>query len=170
MPHEASWLPVAALERMEADLIAHNELTRSQLAQRVIQDASPLAAYRIIEIATSSEDEAIALKAAMYVVDRELGKPNTRIQLDTTPQNPVLQLIEGVVVQRGVPVSNYEEHPSYTPAQDESTPGHYPSATVIDQEPRRNPFDPEAPDYTAAWIKDADGTDPDDQENPDESP
>jgi hypothetical protein len=121
MPHEVSWLPREALDRMQSDLQLHGEITRAALAERIIADAAPLASYRVVEIATTSEDEAIALKASQYILDRELGKPKTSMQLNVTESNPVLQVLEGVVVDR----------PQPTPTD----------ATVIDQEPTA-PFSP----------------------------
>lgn len=134
---EISWLPQTALDRMHADLILNEEMTRSQLAERTIQDAAPLAAYSIVDLAVSSEDENIRLKAAMYVLDRELGKPKATTNLNVNADNPVLRLIEGVVVPRGVDTSTGPN----SDYQDDTSP--YPSSTtVIDQEPASGPFSP----------------------------
>lgn len=132
---EISWLPQTALDRMQSDLILNEEMTRSQLAERTIQDAAPLAAYSIVDLAVSSEDENIRLKAAMYVLDRELGKPKATTNLNVNADNPVLRLIEGVVVPRGVDTS--------TGPDTSGSPSPYPSSTtVIDQEPASGPFSP----------------------------
>ena len=146
---EVSWLPEHALNRMQADLIAHAELTRAQLAERVIEDAAPIAAYSIVDLAASSEDERVRLSAAQYVLDRTNGKPKTTLTVSANPQDPILKLIEGVVVERGtqVPPDTYMD---YTQA-----------ATVIDQDaggqPRRGGVvsGPLAPDYTEEPIEDA---------------
>lgn len=100
---EVSWLPRAAIDRMQSDLQLHGEITRAALAERIIADAAPLASYRVVEIATTSEDEGLALKASQYILDRELGKPKTSMSLNVTESNPVLQVLEGVVVERPQP-------------------------------------------------------------------
>jgi hypothetical protein len=119
---------------MQSDLILDADLTRAQLAERTIQDAAPLASYSIVDLAVNSEDEAIRLKAAMYVLDRELGKPKTTTQLNLTQTNPVLNLIEGVIVQRGTNDNSDSDSDPTSP---------YPqSTTVIDQAPASGPFSP----------------------------
>jgi hypothetical protein len=121
MPREVSWLPETALNRMQADLIAHNDLTRAQLADRVIEDAAPLAAYSIVDMATNSEDEGVRLRAAQYVLDRANGKPKTTLTVNSNPQDPILKLIDGVIVERGV-AAVPDTYADYTQ-----------TATVIDQ-------------------------------------
>lgn len=130
MPKELHWLPQAALDRMHSDLQLHGDLTRAQLAERIIEDAAPLAAYTIVEMATGAEDENTRLRAAQDVLDRANGKAKTSIQLNTTEQNPVLRILEGVVVQP--PATSEQTATTETPA-----------ATVIEQDPFSPKFDAE---------------------------
>lgn len=137
---ELSWLPQSMLDRMQTDLIAHEGLTRAALAEKIAADAAPLAAYTLVELATTSEDENIRMRSSMYLLDRELGKPKTSIQLDRSAENPVLKFLDGVVVERPV-APDYAADDAYGPDPDtyEDQP---PRPVVIDQAPR-NPFNPE---------------------------
>jgi len=130
------WLPQNLLDRMQSDLIAQGEVTRKQLAERLMEDAAPLAAYSIIELATSPEvDEGVRLRAAQDVLDRANGRAKTSLQINTTPQNPVIQLLEGVVVERPTgPGSRSMEHDAAPPYHPQAQ-----GATVIDQEPAPQP-------------------------------
>lgn len=109
---ELDWLPQAALDRMHADLQRHSELTREALAERVLADAAPLAAYRIVELATDPDvDESVGLRAAQYVMDRANGRPKAQVLLNTTPDNPVMKILDGVVVERP-DSTNTSPHPT----------------------------------------------------------
>jgi hypothetical protein len=97
---EVSWLPRDALNRMHADLERHRDLTRAQLADRIIEDAAPLAAYSIVELATDLDvDDGVRLRAAQYVLDRTSGKPRQTTTVNVNPDNPVLKLLDGVVIE-----------------------------------------------------------------------
>jgi HEAT repeat protein len=97
---------------MQTDLMAHGDITRQALAERIIEDNAPLAAYAIVDMVTHSDDESIRFQAAKYLLDRANGKPKTSMQLNVTESNPVMQVLEGVVVQRPT-----------MPANDETTQG-----------------------------------------------
>lgn len=134
---------------MQSDLILQGDVSRAQLAEKILSDAAPLAAYSLVDLATNSEDENIRMRSSIYVLDRELGKPKTTTTLNLTQENPVLQLIEGVIVPRGTGAQG-QDNPGGTDEYQEDSDQ---PATVIDQEPtpRTSPF---APPFT-------------DQENPD---
>jgi len=84
---------------MQSDLQAYGEITRAQLSERILEDAAPLASYTVVEL-LQDEDSAIRLRAAQYLLDRANGKPKTSIHLNQTPTNPVMQILDGVVVER----------------------------------------------------------------------
>lgn len=138
---EISWLPQEQLDRMQADLIAAGDVTRAVLAEQIIENAAPVAAYRVVDIAANSEDDNTALKAAQYILDRANGKPKTTTNLNLTQDNPVAKILEGVVLERGIPSTpdEYaEHHASGHGHAAHSSPDTYPGAieaTVIDQGP-----------------------------------
>jgi len=106
MPREIAWLPQSALDRMHSDLQAAGDITRAQLAERIVDDAAPLAAYELVSLMTTSEDDNIRLNAAKYLLDRVNGKPKTSTTLNLTQENPVLQILDNVVVERPVPTDH----------------------------------------------------------------
>jgi len=103
IPREIAWLPQEALDRMHSDLQAAGDITRAQLAERIVDDAAPLAAYELVSLMSHSEDDNIRLNAAKYLLDRVNGKPKTSTTLNVTQDNPVLQILDGVVVERPIP-------------------------------------------------------------------
>jgi len=152
---DIEWVPKSALDRMQSDLILQGEVTRAALAEKIIADASPLAAYSVVDLAANSEDEAVRLKAAAYILDRANGKAKTTTTLNLTQDNPVLKIMEGVVVERGNPEPGTPHSPdSLNPTSSASNPSQpddfrspYPPSgpTVIDQAPFAPPI-PEAED------------------------
>lgn len=150
MPKEVAWLPQAALDRMHAELIHDADVTRGQLAERIIQDAAPLAAYSVVDLAVNAEDDAVRLNAARYVLDRELGKPKTTTNLNVQADNPILKIIDGVMVERGfgaqnpVSVANDPEDDGTEEYHQESP---YQTGTVIDQVPYSTTGEKFAPPY-----------------------
>lgn len=132
MPENPSWLPQKALDRMQMDLIVNADLTRAQLSEKIIEDAAPIASYTVVDMAANAEDERVRLRAAEYILDRTNGKPRTTSTLNITPTNPVLEFMQGVVVER--PAAR-NVHP--LASEDERYQSPYPpqSPKVIDQEP-----------------------------------
>lgn len=100
MPRPMKWVPQSQLDRMQTDLMQYEGITKAQLAERLLEEAAPIATYSIVDTAANSEDEGLRLRAAQYILDRVNGKARTSIHLDTTPQNPVIQLLDGVVLSR----------------------------------------------------------------------
>lgn len=100
MPREVEWLPQEAITRMQEALADHTELTRAQLSDHILEQCAPMAAHSVVDLAIGAEDESVRLNAAKYVLDRSLGKPQTRVYVDTSPDNPVSTILEGVVVDR----------------------------------------------------------------------
>jgi hypothetical protein len=93
------WLPADRVQRMRAELAQYGEATRSELTERIIEDAAPLAAYTVAKLMTDETVEPrIRLDAAKYFIDRQLGKANTRVLVDTTPDNPVNRILDGAVI------------------------------------------------------------------------
>lgn len=141
MPKELPWLPQTALDRMQSDLMEAGDITRAALSERIIADAAPLAAYSVVELATNAEDEGTRLRAAQYVLDRANGKPKTSVNLNVNQDNPVLRILDGVVVERGAAKRDLGPYPEDYYTDD-------PPATVIDQEPSQGPArSPFSPDY-----------------------
>ncbi len=128
MPRELPFLPEKALDRMYSDLQAHGDITRKALAERIIEDAAPLAAYTIVDLAVNAEDENTRLRAASDLLDRANGKAKTSLQLNVTEENPVMRILDGVVVERPTTNPNYPQ----TPVD---------GGMVIDQDPATDPQD-----------------------------
>jgi hypothetical protein len=105
MPKPVPWMPKEDLDRMQRSLEHNADITRAALAERIVEDAAPAAAYAIVEIIQNSEDDNVKLSAAKYILDRANGKPKTSMQLNVSETNPVLQILDGVVVDRPKPAT-----------------------------------------------------------------
>ncbi len=138
MPRELPFLPEKALDRMYSDLQAHGDITRKALAERIIEDAAPLAAYTIVDLAVNAEDENTRLRAASDLLDRANGKAKTSLQLNVTEENPVMRILDGVVVER--PTANHTgpEAPADNPNYPQTPVD---GGMVIDQDPATDPQD-----------------------------
>lgn len=78
--HEA-WVPSHALESLRMERTVNPTETNEQLTQRIFKENLPTAAASIVHLAVHSSNEKIRLSAAQYVVERNLGKPDTASQL-----------------------------------------------------------------------------------------
>ena len=100
------WDPQRALQSMVLESNFENEPDLAKITQKMVTDASPMAAQRIIQIAMFSHDERRALDASKYIVDRVLG-PVTNPSGAGEEITPLEALLGDVVVDM---VSSAETH------------------------------------------------------------
>jgi hypothetical protein len=104
------------IEKMQAGRLATGrkggpvrKKRRSEIAAEIEADkmaALEERAYEVLETQLYSEDETIAQKAAMKVLEYQRGKPVSRVEVDTTEKivyevayaGPPAEIVEGVVV------------------------------------------------------------------------
>jgi hypothetical protein len=67
------WDLEKALAALEVQTVVSGSDNPIKMAQDIFRDNAPLAAMAIVNIATSSPHEATRLKAATYIVERNLG-------------------------------------------------------------------------------------------------
>jgi len=77
----AHWIPEEALEGITMERSVRPSETEQTMAERVFLENLPVAALSIVNLAIHSPSEKIRLDAAKYVVERNLGKPDTASQL-----------------------------------------------------------------------------------------
>lgn len=96
------WDPDEVQRALDTELAVEgtDSKSRQDIANRKIRDAVPFAADAIIHICLHSENEAHRMKAATYILDRVVGKPNDMPMGAANKDDSLAQLAGTVRVER----------------------------------------------------------------------
>ena len=68
-PPSGEWDTDEALESLKMERDVNGELTNEQMTRKILEDAAPLAATKIVHIALHSQNDNTSLAAAKYITD-----------------------------------------------------------------------------------------------------
>lgn len=102
MPLDPNWDPDEARRLLNSDLekAVYDGESDAETAKRVLKEAAPVAAARLVNLALHSMNERISLQAATYIIDRNLGRisdgSSTKSEMDDALMNLVKDITSAV--------------------------------------------------------------------------
>lgn len=91
------WNPDEAMKALaeEATIL---DLTPAAQAQRLMEEALPVAVAGLVHLSQFAETEKMRFDAQKYLIDRNLGTPTKEGDLAATVQDPLEQLVEDCII------------------------------------------------------------------------